>query len=266
MTEPIPSAESARALLWRHNLPEDVIDGALALFAQELAGKIRAWHDRLPGEHECCDGNAADLISPENWARPVPAVVSAAALSTDQAAPELASLAVNAANALRDEKRHYEIACEEIARLRATINRVRQLHDALDAEDELTSPDGEITRGRAARKIAAALDGWTDPAELRRLAGEARATNTQADEAHPPTSTWKVESPRRDKWASWGATYDERVWAAASFEDVVEVAPQRPFRLVRATTTYTVEAEHQPTPATPEPAEAAGTETDGAQQ
>lgn len=35
-----------------------------------------------------------------------------------------------------DEKRHYEIACEENARLRATIERVRRLHDALDAEEQ----------------------------------------------------------------------------------------------------------------------------------
>ncbi|MEU2402781.1 hypothetical protein ABZ609_00345 [Streptomyces rubiginosohelvolus] len=34
---------------------------------------------------------------------------------------ELASLAVNAANALRDERRHYRIACEENARLRAEL-------------------------------------------------------------------------------------------------------------------------------------------------
>ncbi|MGW2384446.1 hypothetical protein [Streptomyces sp. NPDC001658] len=72
-------------------------------------------------------------------------------------------------------------------------------------------------------------------------------TQTPAEpEAHPPTHTWKVESPRRDTWDSWGATHDERVWAAASYEDVIAVAPQRPFRLVRATTTYVVEAEHQP--------------------
>lgn len=71
-----------------------------------------------------------------------------------------------------DEKRHYEIACEENARLRATIERVRRLHDALDAETDLTSPDDEITRSAAARKIAAALDGWTDPAKLRRMAAE----------------------------------------------------------------------------------------------
>lgn len=79
--------ESARALLYRYGLPEDIIDGALALFAQELAGKIRVWHDRLPGEHECCDGNAADLISPENWARTEAAsAVPVAASPTEQAA------------------------------------------------------------------------------------------------------------------------------------------------------------------------------------
>lgn len=39
---------------------------------------------------------------------------------------ELASLAVNAANALRDEKRHYRIAAEENARLRAETAQLRQ--------------------------------------------------------------------------------------------------------------------------------------------
>jgi hypothetical protein len=76
---------------------------------------------------------------------------------------ELASLAVNAANALRDEKRHYEIACQENVRLNATLERIRRLHDALEAETDLVSPDDEITRGAAARHIAAALDGWTSP-------------------------------------------------------------------------------------------------------
>lgn len=42
---------------------------------------------------------------------------------------ELASLAVNAANALRDEKRHYEIACQEIARLSVVVARLRQMTD-----------------------------------------------------------------------------------------------------------------------------------------
>ena len=73
-----------------------------------------------------------------------------------------------------------ESAKDYLNRLRATIDRVRRLHDALDAETDLTSPNDEITRGRAARKIAAALDGWTDPAELRRLAAE-----TQQQEPGP---------------------------------------------------------------------------------
>lgn len=35
---------------------------------REAAATIRGWHDRLPGEHECCDGNAADLIDPDRKA------------------------------------------------------------------------------------------------------------------------------------------------------------------------------------------------------
>jgi len=50
---------------------------------------------------------------------------------------------------------------ERVEQAEAAIERVRRLHDALDAETALTSPDEEITRSAAARKIAAALDGWT---------------------------------------------------------------------------------------------------------
>lgn len=57
---------------------------------------------------------------------------------------------------------HVALAAQA-GRDQAALTRVRQLHDALDAETELTSPDDEITRGAAARKIAAALDGWTAP-------------------------------------------------------------------------------------------------------
>jgi hypothetical protein len=84
----------------------------------------------------------------------------------------------------------------------------------------------------------------------RRVAAETPNTT----EAHPPTSTWKVESPRREQWASWGATYDDREWAQERYESAIENASARPFRLVRATTTYTVEAEH--TPAAQQPKEA----------
>ncbi|MBB5932354.1 hypothetical protein [Streptomyces echinatus] len=83
--------------------------------------------------------------------------------TNSEARTQLASLAVNVANALRDEKRHYEIACRENAELRATVDRVRALHDSLEATSELTSPDDEITRGAAAKRIAAALDGYMPP-------------------------------------------------------------------------------------------------------
>lgn len=73
-TRPASQPETARALLYRHGLPEDVLDGALALFAQELAGKIRAHRDSTRGAVQATKvmDFAADLISPENWARTDP--------------------------------------------------------------------------------------------------------------------------------------------------------------------------------------------------
>lgn len=55
-------AETARALLYRHGLPEDVIDGVLALHAQELAEQIRS----EPEDLETFEGmrQAAALIDP----------------------------------------------------------------------------------------------------------------------------------------------------------------------------------------------------------
>lgn len=73
-------------------------------------------------------------------------------------------------------------------------------------------------------------------------ADEERQPETQA-EAHPPTVTWEIESPRRGTWASWGTTYDEHDWARERFQDAVGHVPARQFRLVRATTVYIVEAE-----------------------
>lgn len=62
--------ETARALLWRHGLPEDVIDGALCLHAQELAAAIRAETETLkahgvlePWKYRPCR-DAANQIDP----------------------------------------------------------------------------------------------------------------------------------------------------------------------------------------------------------
>lgn len=67
MTNP---TETARALLYRHGLPEDVIDGALCLHAQELAAAIREETQRLktdgvlePWKYRPCR-DAANQIDP----------------------------------------------------------------------------------------------------------------------------------------------------------------------------------------------------------
>lgn len=63
---------------------------------------------------------------------------------------------------------------------------------------------------------------------------------------HPATSTWTIESPRRDEWGSWGTTYDDQAWARERYADAIENSPIRKFRMVRADTSYTVVAEHDP--------------------
>jgi hypothetical protein len=64
------TSETARELLWRHGLPEDVLDGALALHAQELAASIREETLRLkahgvlePDKYRPCR-DAANQIDP----------------------------------------------------------------------------------------------------------------------------------------------------------------------------------------------------------
>ena len=129
---------------------------------------------------QCSTEGTTSLVvdDPRNIAAVVAAVVSP---PTDRAA-ELASLAVNAGRALHDEKRHYEIACQENARLRATIDRVRQLHDRLAEETDLASPDDPITRGAAAKRIATALDGWTPPATVVQQPPAAEHTGGNAED------------------------------------------------------------------------------------
>jgi hypothetical protein len=132
----------------------------------------------------------------------------------------------------------------ELARQHKPADRVTVLREAADTVFALDFDELRATSQFDSHRQAWELGTIDASTALRRMAVETKPA--EEGEAHPPTRTWKVESPRRDKWAHWGATHDERVWAAASYDDVIEVAPQRPFRLVRATTTYAVEAEHQP--------------------
>lgn len=63
---------------------------------------------------------------------------------------------------------------------------------------------------------------------------------------HPATSTFTVETPRREEWGRWSPVMDDPEWAADRWNSALEHAPARKFRLVRADTTYTVVAEHDP--------------------
>jgi len=66
------TAETARALLHRHGLPEDVIDGTLCLHAQELAALQRLRMDELDltGQKARLVGRIVDLIDPTKTASP----------------------------------------------------------------------------------------------------------------------------------------------------------------------------------------------------
>ncbi|MEF9521335.1 hypothetical protein [Streptomyces sp. RB13] len=82
-----PGTETARALLYRHGLPEDVIDGALCLHAQELAAEIREETRRLkehgvlePWKYRPCrdaanqidPSRSEDDVDPDEAAAPLP--------------------------------------------------------------------------------------------------------------------------------------------------------------------------------------------------
>lgn len=60
------NTETARALLHRYGLPEDIIDGALCLHAQELAALQRLRMDELDltGQRARVVGRIVDLIDP----------------------------------------------------------------------------------------------------------------------------------------------------------------------------------------------------------
>jgi hypothetical protein len=135
-------------------------------------------------------------------------------------------------------RRAWQLADAVLAVLPAPVDRTAILREAADTADRLMDE-------RYGPDCSYAIGGGDVARELRRMAGEAQQPETQA-EAHPPTVTWEIESPRRGTWASWGTTYDEHDWARERFEDAIGHVPARQFRLVRATTTYTVEAEHQP--------------------
>jgi hypothetical protein len=96
-----PNPESARALLYRHGVPEDVIDGVLCLHAQELAATIRSHPGAIPYRPQLDeDGGfwwdtrdrdaAADLIDPTRASSAVSVVPPATNQEHDGEAEKLA--------------------------------------------------------------------------------------------------------------------------------------------------------------------------------
>ncbi|MBZ6250531.1 hypothetical protein KVH27_19385 [Streptomyces olivaceus] len=194
------TTETARALLYRHGLPEDVIDGALCLHAQELAAVQRreaaVWGvDTAAGKHILI---AADRIDPTRAAAsavPEPPVAAPAA-PRETAAAVLAVVEAALGDTLASEAR-----AEALAGITALLPAIA----GHDTEFELRG-DTEI-RATALREAAdffervlnESLDPDSDPRYctavrdvvmgLRRRADETAATETD-DTVHACPGRW----------------------------------------------------------------------------
>ncbi|OUD03338.1 hypothetical protein [Streptomyces swartbergensis] len=213
------NTETARELLYRHGLPEDVIDGALCLHAQELASVQRkdaaVWGvDTAAGQHRLA---AADLIDPTHA---VPAAVPpvdraalhdriAAALAREDArtcgwghgfldrygADAETDGFVDAVLAVLPEpadRAEWDALCRDADRLRKDGVQLRARADRIDAMVQQLCADraavlleaadcAEIValRLRMKHDVGAANGAYEVMAELRRMAAEAQ-TGTEA--------------------------------------------------------------------------------------
>ncbi|MGW3383325.1 hypothetical protein ACWDCO_24455 [Streptomyces albogriseolus] len=327
MTQP----ETARELLHRHGLPEDIIDGALCLHAQELAALQRLRMDELDltGQKARLVGRIVDLIDPTR----TPAAVSAAVAPPTN---DTHGLSVQHADALWDAvaipgparesfDEQYANVCRVVVRIIDDITAGRicppdcPCHQVCIGEQQ-SKPTTPTDRAALRERIAAAIyernnpgyqwadahpddrlaygfdadavlavlpttdrtavlreadwivehcpdHGCVEPStevchceiadRLRRMADET------ATEHRPAVSRWRVETLDNlaNEWAP-GTGWPVRALAVERFELMNAQAPRwkdgTPVtrRLVRETTTYTVEAETGP---------AAGARQDGAE-
>lgn len=170
MTDP---TETARALLYRHGLPEDIIDGALCLHAQELAAVQRLRMDELDltGQKARIVGRIVDLIDPTL----TPAAPAVPAPATDPTA-----LRERIAEALLDH-----------------LSRTADIRKGRTGELAFMPEVTDAERTRIAEHLATVLPAPTEqtaecmecndtgacnggPCPLRRLAGEAQQDEEQA--------------------------------------------------------------------------------------
>jgi len=81
--------------------------------------------------------------------------------------------------------------------------------------------------------------------DTRKRAAELRLR--AAVQPFPPDSAWTIQTYRRGVWQRWLADRHDRDEAREDYDGVVtRYGDQWAFRLVRADTSYTVEAEHVP--------------------
>jgi hypothetical protein len=174
--------------------------------------------------------------------RRTPAVVPSAAETTNRAAlrDRIAALFRNPPGAERlGDATPGEIADAIMAVLPAPVDRAALLREAADVAREeahrLETGNHDARAARGARSVAYLL---------RRLA-EAPQPETQA---RPAAHEWFVETRMIDGyWSKYGASRDTAADGRELFErDTTGSGKAHAFRLVHATTTYAVEAEHQP--------------------
>ncbi|MFJ6566575.1 hypothetical protein ACIQNU_04095 [Streptomyces sp. NPDC091292] len=91
-----------------------------------------------------------------------------------------------------------------------------------------------------------AIGGLDVARELRRLAGEAQ--QAEPEPLLPPETTWRVETRwHTGEWRTTGRSWDsDRDWVVEGYERATGRPGVRAYRLVRATTTFTVESESLP--------------------
>lgn len=169
-----PTPETARALLYRHGLPEDVIDGALCLHAQELAAVQRREADDL---HQTEPGVVkglrigADLIDPTT--PDDPAVLPAVPVPPTTHATDRATVLREAADLITERQALLET--EE----RADIG-------DLDLET--------IQQGTAVRRMASYLRSVADTAQPSEA--EAAATHARGCLDRPAVIRWCADRVR----------------------------------------------------------------------
>lgn len=132
---------------------------------------------------------------------------------------------------------HYQ----RVEQAEAAIGRVR---DAVAFAERVvaTSGPGPASAVQAViDRLRAALDPH-QPAVVAAVAGE--------EPARPPLTEWHIDSRWNDgAWKPWTPAYPEQGDARERFDLMTSTGLGRwPLRLVRATTTYAVEAEHQASP------------------